>query len=140
MLNAGVIKNFDAISTLLGIDLAPSTELPSSQGKALKMRLYPGRYTRNSNSQCMPGQDVLDQVRPDFICLDSPSQTLLPVPKTTANNSGTYGVPSYYVPTPPTSVQQVMLDGIPSTDSIAQYQAYMDASLSASWEPSSSWG
>ena len=69
----------------------------------------------------------------------SPSHTLLHVPTSTANVSGTYGVLDHFVPVPPTSGQQgSMSDGIPSVASSAQYQACVAASLIVSREPSSS--
>ena len=69
--DAEVIKNLDTISTLLDIDLVTSTVLSSSQGHALKRSLRPGRYTHNSDSQGMPGQDMWGQVRSNFSGMDS---------------------------------------------------------------------
>ena len=61
--------------------------------------------------------------------------TLPPVPTTTANNSGKYGVPGQYGPTCPASGQKGMSDRFPSSVSEAsQYVACMAANLGASGE------
>ena len=78
-------------------------------------------------------------MRSVILGLDSLAMTLPPVPTNTAHNSGKYGVPGQYGPTPPASVHQVLSDGAPSSArEVSQYETLMAASLSASGEPSSS--
>ena len=93
--DAEVTRNLDHILTLFGIDLGPSTGLPSKQGQALKTSLRPVRF---DVSQGKASADGWGRVRADILGLYSLAMTLPfpPVPTATANNSRTYGVPGQY--------------------------------------------